>query len=65
MQGVYWTIFVSVSSIFFASILALFGAICRLSRNPVLYGISTFYVSLIRGTPLIVQIYVIYLGLPQ
>jgi polar amino acid transport system permease protein len=30
-----------------------------------LYGASTFYVSVIRGTPLIVQVFVIYLGLPQ
>jgi len=65
MKGVGITIYVSLVSIIFASILALFGAIFRLSKNPVFYGVSTFYVSLIRGTPLIVQIFVIYLGLPQ
>lgn len=65
LKGVGATIYVSVLSIAFASVLALFGAIARLSRNPVFYGISTFYVSIIRGTPLIVQIFVIYLGLPQ
>jgi polar amino acid transport system permease protein len=65
MKGVGTTVYVSLLSIIFASILALFGAIGRLSRNPVFYGVSTFYVSLIRGTPLIVQIFVIYLGLPQ
>src|SRR5215211_7255268 len=45
--------------------LALLGALGRLSRNPVFNGISGFYVSFIRGTPLIVQIFFIYLGLPQ
>jgi polar amino acid transport system permease protein len=65
MKGVGTTVYVSLLSIIFASILALFGAIGRLSKNPVFYGVSTFYVSLIRGTPLIVQIFVIYLGLPQ
>lgn len=64
-KGVGTTIFVSICSIVFACILALLGAVSRLSKNPVMYGISTFYVSIIRGTPLIVQIFVIYLGLPQ
>jgi len=65
MRGVGMTVYVSVLSIIAASVLALFGSIARLSKNPVFYGISTFYVSIIRGTPLIVQIFVIYLGLPQ
>ncbi|MFQ5484924.1 MAG: amino acid ABC transporter permease [Desulfobacterales bacterium] len=65
MQGVGWTIFVSVCSIISACILALLGALGRLSKNPVFYGAASFYISIIRGTPLIVQIFVIYLGLPQ
>lgn len=65
MKGVGTTVYVSALSIVAASILALFGALGRLSTNPVFYGIATFYISIIRGTPLIVQIFVIYLGLPQ
>ncbi len=65
MKGVGMTIFVSVCSIVSACILALLGALGRLSRNPIFYGTATFYISIIRGTPLIVQIFVIYLGLPQ
>ena len=45
--------------------LALLGALGRLSSNPIADGISGFYVSVIRGTPLLIQIYLIYLGLPQ
>ncbi len=65
LQGAWTTIYVSLLSIAFASILALFGAISRISANAVAQGVSGFYVSLIRGTPLLIQIYVIYLGLPQ
>jgi polar amino acid transport system permease protein len=65
MKGVGTTIYVSVLSIATACLLALFGALGRLSRNPLFYGVATFYISIIRGTPLIVQIFVIYLGLPQ
>jgi len=64
-QGVWVTVVLSVSSIFFATILALLGALGRISINPVLNSIASFYVSLIRGTPLIVQIFVIYFALPQ
>ena len=59
------TVFVSAVSITFATGLALVGAIGRLSRNPIINGVASLYVSLVRGTPLIVQIYFIYLALPQ
>ncbi len=65
LQGVITTIGVSVTSILIASVLALFGALGRLSRNSIAQGVSGFYISLIRGTPLLIQIYIIYLGLPQ
>jgi polar amino acid transport system permease protein len=59
------TLVISASSIFFATILAVLGALGRLSSNAVVYGIASFYVSIVRGTPLIVQILFIYLALPQ
>ncbi|MBI3286634.1 MAG: amino acid ABC transporter permease [Chloroflexi bacterium] len=65
LEGVLTTIGVSLVSIMFATLLALFGALGRLSRNSMAQGISGFYVSIIRGTPLLIQIYIIYLGLPQ
>ena len=65
LQGAGTTIFVSFVSIFIAAVLALFGSIARLSSNSVAQGISGFYVSVLRGTPLLIQIYIIYLGLPR
>jgi polar amino acid transport system permease protein len=65
LQGAGATIGVSLASITFATILALFGSVARLSSNPIAQGISGFYVSVIRGTPLLIQIFLIYLGLPQ
>ena len=44
--------------------MALLGALARLSRNPVAYGVAGFYVSFFRGTPLIVQMFLLYLALP-
>ena len=59
------TILVSFFSIALAIVLASLGALGRLSRNPVANGIASFYVSLVRGTPLLLQILFIYLALPQ
>ncbi|MFH1474845.1 MAG: amino acid ABC transporter permease [Chloroflexota bacterium] len=59
------TILVSACSIALAIVLAGLGALGRLSRNPVANGIASFYVSLVRGTPLLLQILFIYLALPQ
>ena len=59
------TILVCVFSIILATGLALLGALGRLSSNAVIYAIASFYVSLVRGTPLIVQIYIIFFSLPQ
>jgi polar amino acid transport system permease protein len=63
--GVGVTLLISLSSITLAIILAALGALGRLSRNPIANGISSFYVSLVRGTPLLLQILFIYLALPQ
>ena len=46
-------------------ILAVLGALGRLSRSPLLNGIASFYVSFFRGTPLILQLLFWYLALPQ
>lgn len=64
-QGVTTTLFISAISIVIATAIALGGAIAKLSRNGVIYGLATFYTSLFRGLPLLMQIYIIYLGLPQ
>ena len=64
MRGVWVTVFIAVASIFFSVILALLGALGRLSKNPVAFGFSGFYTSFFRGTPLILQLF-LYLGIAQ
>jgi polar amino acid transport system permease protein len=64
-KGLEYTILLAVFAIILATILALLGALGRLSHNPVAYGVSGFYTSFFRGTPLIVQLFLIYLALPQ
>jgi polar amino acid transport system permease protein len=59
------TIYISILSIGLAICLALLTALGRLSTFPPFYALSTFYVSLIRGTPLLLQIFFFFLALPQ
>jgi polar amino acid transport system permease protein len=63
--GVPLTILLAILSITLASLLALLGALGRLSRFPPAYALATFYISLIRGTPLLLQVFFFYLALPQ
>jgi polar amino acid transport system permease protein len=62
--GLRYTMFIAVSGILLAVVMALLGALARISRNPVAYGVAGFYVSFFRGTPLIVQMFLLYLALP-
>ncbi|PRB42718.1 amino acid ABC transporter permease [Arthrobacter sp. MYb23] len=59
------TIPLTLASFAFGLILALVVALMRLSPNWFLSGIGRFYVSVIRGTPLLVQLFVIFFGLPS
>ena len=64
-QGLVMTLYISIVSIIIASALALLGAMAKLSSNGIALGVANFYTSLFRGVPLLMQIYMIYLGLPQ
>lgn len=64
-NGVWLTILLSVLSITLATVLSLLGALGRLSKFPPAYALATFYISLIRGTPLLLQIIFFFLALPQ
>lgn len=64
-QGAFTTLYISLIAIVISFVIALVGALAKLSSNGVAYGIAGFYVSFFRGTPLLLQVYLIYLGLPQ
>ena len=64
-RGLVFTLAMAALGIILAIVLALVGALGRLSRNPIAYGISGFYTSFFRGTPLIVQLFLFYLAMPR
>jgi polar amino acid transport system permease protein len=65
LSGIPLTIAVSVLAIVFATMFAIVGALGRLSGVAPIYAVATLYVSLVRGTPLIVQVFFVYSALPE
>lgn len=65
LGGAWTTVWLSVSVMFFGLVLGLIAALMRLSRVRLLRDAATFYIWLMRGTPLLVQLIIIFTGLPQ
>jgi cystine transport system permease protein len=65
LKGAYYTVFLSLGGMFFGLLLGFGLALMRLSTFKPWSWIARIYVSFIRGTPLLVQLFVIYYGLPQ
>ena len=63
--GLRYTMQMALGGIVLAIVLATLGSLAILSKNPIAYGLAGFYVSFFRGTPLIVQMFLVYLALPQ
>jgi len=59
------TIELTSLSLFFGIFVGIFFAILRVSKNKILFFISYYYSYIFRGTPLLVQIFIIYFGLGQ
>lgn len=64
MQGLGLTVYLAVVSLALATVIGLISGLMTLSHRVWLYGPARFYVNLIRGTPLLVQILFIYFGIP-
>ncbi|HEX3011967.1 MAG TPA: amino acid ABC transporter permease [Syntrophomonadaceae bacterium] len=65
LEGLWITIEVTVLSLLLAFILGLFSCFMDLSKRAPLRWISKIYVGIIRGTPLLVQVFYIYFAIPQ
>ncbi|MCI6556996.1 amino acid ABC transporter permease [Schaalia hyovaginalis] len=59
------TIPLTLASFAIGLVIAILIALARLSESRILRGLAGVYVSLIRGTPLLVQLFVIFYALPQ
>lgn len=65
IQGIKVTIPLTIISFLLAMIIALITAIVQVANIKVFKLLARFYVWIIRGTPLLVQLFVIFYGLPS
>lgn len=64
-QGLLITVEITASCIAIGIVLGLVLAICRVYGRHIFYWLSSLYVQFFRGTPLLVQLLMIYFGLPS
>ncbi|MBU5312788.1 amino acid ABC transporter permease [Tissierella carlieri] len=65
LKGTGTTLLISLFGVIFGSLVGILLALMKLSNNKFLKGIATSYIEIVRGTPLILQIFLVYHGLPK
>ena len=65
IKGAVWTIVLSLGGMFFGMLLGFGLALVRLYAIAPLGWLARVYISFFRGTPLLVQLFIIYFGLPE
>ena len=65
IEGIKWTLILSVITIFFGTVLGTVIAFMKMSNNRALRFIADVYNGVIRGTPILLQLYFFWLWLPK
>ena len=65
LEGCVVTLQISFFAVLLGMLFGIAGALCRISSNRALISIAFMYVWVIRGTPVMVQLFILYFGLPQ
>lgn len=65
INGAKFTIFIAFFTVLIGVMLGVVLALMKLSKKKILNLIATAYVEFIRGTPLLVQLYIVFYGLPH
>jgi His/Glu/Gln/Arg/opine family amino acid ABC transporter permease subunit len=64
INGAKFTLVLAFFTVFLGIIVGTIFALMKISRNKILNMVASTYVEIIRGTPLLVQLYIIFYGLP-
>lgn len=65
LEGTWGTIYIAFMTVLFGSMIGMLFSILKMSRFRILQAISGFYIWIIRGTPVLLQLYFFYFFLPQ
>ena len=64
-KGLGGTIWLSVLTVFFGTMLGMLIALMRMGKSKILRGFSDIYIEILRGTPILLQLYFFWIGLPK
>ena len=65
ISGLFGTLWISALTVFFGTLLGIVIALLRMSKSKILNKITVIYIEILRGTPILVQLYFFWLGLPK
>lgn len=65
IDGAWMTVKLSILSLAIGLLLGIVGGLCKVSELKLLRNIAFMYTWIFRGTPLLVQLFILYFGLPQ
>ncbi|WP_017413564.1 amino acid ABC transporter permease [Clostridium tunisiense] len=64
LEGTQYTVLIAFFTVILGTILGLFLSLMKLSKNKILKLIASTYIEFVRGTPILVQLYIVYYGMP-
>ena len=65
LSGLWGTLWISAVTVFLGALLGMVVALMRMSRLKILRTVSNVYVEILRGTPILLQLYFFWIGLPK
>lgn len=65
LSGLWGTLWISAVTVLSGALLGMIVALMRMSRSKVLRAVSAAYVEVLRGTPILLQLYFFWIGLPK
>ncbi len=64
LRATQWTVVLSLVAFAGGGILGLILTMMRISKNRFVQGLSRFYIAFVQGTPLLMQLFIIFFGIP-
>ncbi|WP_243183517.1 amino acid ABC transporter permease [Anaerosolibacter carboniphilus] len=65
VTGTAVTLFLSFFGVIFGVVIGVIIALMKLSKNKLISTLAASYIEVVRGTPLLLQLYIVYYGLPR
>ena len=64
-KGLWGTLWLSAMTVFFGTLLGMLIALMHMGKSKILRGFADIYIEILRGTPILLQLYFFWIGLPK